>query len=254
MSNTHLIIPDPHAHPDFHNERASWLAKLIMDIQPNIVINLGDQAEMSSLSSFEQGKASFVGRTYQRDIEASLDFQERLWSPVRKRKKRLPRRVFLIGNHERRIWRALDSQPNLEGTISYNDLDLESCYDEIIDYDGGTPGLIVIDGIHYAHYFISGIMGRAISSDVSLAAALLTKNFTSSTCGHSHIFDHSVRTNAFGHKIMGLTAGCFIDYNVEWAGDVNRLWSRGVVIKRAVEDGSYNIQWISLGQLEEEYG
>lgn len=254
MSKTHLIIPDPHAHPNFHNERATWLSKLIIDIQPDVVINLGDQADMPSLSSFEQGKASFIGRTYQRDIEASLDFQDRLWSPIRKRKKRLPRRVFLIGNHEHRIWKAIDSQPNLKGTIGYRDLDLETHYDDIVDYEGNTPGIIEVDGIHYAHYFVSGLMGRTISSDVSIAQALLAKNLTSSTCGHNHVFDLSVRVNAYGHRLMGLSAGVFVDYNIEWAGDINRLWSRGVVVKRQVDRGSYDVQWISMDALKEEYG
>ena len=45
MSRTHLVIPDGHAHPDFHNKRAEWLGALIADVKPDVVINIGDVAE-----------------------------------------------------------------------------------------------------------------------------------------------------------------------------------------------------------------
>lgn len=208
---------------------------------------------MASLSSYDKGKASFIGRTYRDDINVSTEFSDRLWSPIRKRKKRLPRRVFLIGNHEQRIARALDLQSNLAGTIGYGDLALNDHYDEVVDYNGNTPGSITIDGVTYAHYFISGISGRPISSDVSPAAALISKNLTSSTCGHSHLFDYSVRNANNGTRLNGLVAGCFIDYPITWAGESNKLWSRGVAICHNVENGNYDLEWVSLERLRKEY-
>jgi hypothetical protein len=162
--------------------------------------------------------------------------------------------VALIGNHEQRIARALELQSNLQGTIGYEDFHLSDYYDEIVDYNGNTPGSITIDGIHYAHYFISGISGRPISSDVSPAAALVSKNLVSSTCGHSHLFDYSVRNSANGSRLNGLVAGCFIDYNISWAGESNKLWSRGVAICHNVENGNYDLEWVSMDRLRKEYG
>lgn len=251
---THLVFGDAHAHPDHDNNRASLLSSLIVDIQPEVVVNLGDQWDMSSLSSYDKGKASFIGRTYRQDIESGLEFSRLVWEPIRRRKKRLPRRVFLIGNHEQRIARALDLQSNLHGTIGYEDFSLSDHYDEVVDYNGNTPGSITIDGIHYAHYFISGISGRPISSDVSPAAALVGKNLVSSTAGHSHLFDYSVRNAANGMRLNGLVAGCFIDYNIEWAGESNKLWSRGVAICHNVENGAYDLEWVSIARLKKEYG
>lgn len=252
--STHLVIPDSHAHYQHNNERATWLSKLIADVKPDVVINIGDQADMPSLSGYDKGKRTFNGRTYRADIEASQDFSARLWEPLRRRKKKLPRKVFLIGNHEERIGRVLNLQPELEGAIGYKDLSLEEDYDEVVHYDGNTPGSITIDGITYSHYFITGVSGRPITSEVSPASALLAKNLSSSTVGHSHLLDFSVRTNAIGQKMMGLSVGCFIDYHTDWAGEVNRLWSRGIAIKRNVEDGAYDLQWVSIDALRKEYG
>ena len=256
MSKVHLVIPDCHSHPDFHNNRADWVGKLIKDIKPDTVINMGDAADLASLSSFDKGKASFSGRNYEDDINAHLDFQERMWKPMKSSKKKMPHTVVLEGNHEHRIKRVLELEPHLKGTkhgLSFNDLDFNKYYSDVIEYEGGTPGIITLDGISYAHFFISGVMGRPIGGEHH-AYSLIAKNYTSCTAAHSHTLDFAVRTNIHGNKIMGLVAGVYQDYKSPWAGAVNDLWSSGVVVKRNVEGGVYDFQWISIKSLEKEYG
>lgn len=250
---THLVIPDQHAHPDFNNKRADYLAKLIIDVKPDVVINIGDAADMTSLSSYDKGKRTFNGRTYAKDIRAHTDFQDRIWSPVRRRKQRLPRTIFCIGNHEQRIEKALDLSPELVGTIGLEDLELDEWYDDIVYYRGQTPGVIKVDTISYGHYFISGTMGRAIGGEHP-AHSILTKQFASATCGHSHVLDMCIRTGIHGNKIYGLHAGVYQDYESPWAGEANHLWWSGVVVKRNVHKGSYDPQFISLEALKKEYG
>ncbi len=253
MSKTHLIIPDPHAHPDHNNDRATWIGRLMYDLRPNVVVNLGDTADLPSLCGYDKGTRSFQGRTYKKDIGAHNDFQEKLWAPMKPAKYKKPRRVTLIGNHEQRIERAIETQPELEGVISYEDLDLARHYDDIVHYEGGTPGVIEIDGISYAHYFVSGVMGRAISGEHH-AYSLLTKKFKSCTQGHDHRFDFSIRTRGDGKKIMGMVAGVGQDYISRWAGQaVNDLWWRGVILKKNVSDGVYDYEMISMDRLKKEY-
>lgn len=253
MSKVHLIIPDAHAHPDFNNKRAEWLGNLINDIKPDVVINIGDTADMPSLSSYDKGTKGFIGRNYKKDVEAAVDFEDRLWSTVKKQKKRLPYRVKLHGNHEHRIAKAINSSPELEGAISFSDLHELDYYDTVVPYAGNTPGVIELDGVHYAHYFVSGVMGRPIGGEHP-AYSLLTKEFVSCTCGHIHVMDFAERTTVGGKKIYGCVAGVFQDYNSEWAGEVNKLWWRGVVVKRGVENGGYDPEFISLARLKKEYG
>jgi hypothetical protein len=249
---THLVIPDAHAHYQHHNQRALLLGRLIASIKPDTVINIGDGADMPSLSGYEKGRKSFQGRTYQADIDAHLDFQERLWDAPRRSHKRLPRSVYLIGNHEQRINKAIDIQPELEGTISLRDLDLEYWYDEVVPYDGGTPGVINIDGISYAHYFSSGVMGRPVGG-ANPARSLIKTQHASCTSGHLHLLDYAVETNAKKKKIMGLFCGVYQDYRSDWAGVSNDLWWRGVIVKRNVENGSYDPEFISLDTIKKEY-
>lgn len=253
MSKTHLVIPDSHAHYKFNNNRADWLGALINDIRPDVVIHLGDSADMPSLASYDKGTRASIGRTYRADVDSHLDFLDRTFSPIRKLKKKLPHRVFLVGNHEQRIEKALDASPELIGTISMRDLQLEENFNEVVYYDGGTPGVYCADGIHYAHYFVSGLMGRPISGEHH-AASLIRSQLASSTQGHSHLCDYSVRTRADGKKIQGLIAGVYQDYDAPWAGRSNALWWRGIIIKRNVEDGVYDPEFISMEALRKEYG
>lgn len=253
MSKTYVIVPDQHATPDQHNRRAEWLGKFIRDVSPHVVVNLGDGADMSSLCSYDKGKKSFQGRTYSADIRAHTDFQSRLWDTVRAAKKKLPRRVYLIGNHEQRIDRAIEYQSELDGVISYSDLELNKWYDTVIPYTGGTPGTIQMDGINFAHYIVSGISGRPISGEHH-AYSLLAKNHVSCVVGHSHTFDYCVRTRGDGRKIAGVVAGVFQDYDSVYAGDSCRFWHRGVVVLRNVEDGCFDLEQVSLDRLKKEYG
>ena len=54
MTKVHLVIPDPHAHPDHNNNRADWLGQLILDLKPDVVVNLGDVAGRQSRGVKEQ--------------------------------------------------------------------------------------------------------------------------------------------------------------------------------------------------------
>lgn len=213
---------------------------------------MGDSADMPSLSSYDKGKRSFHGRSYAADIGSHLDFQQRLWEPIKRRKKKLPRRVGIIGNHDQRIDKALDLSPELEGTIGLSDLDMESYYDNVVYYEGGSPGVITIDGVSYAHFFGSGVMGRAVGGQHP-ATSLITTKLTSCVSGHLHLADWSVRTTGTGRRVHGLFAGVYQDFVSDWAGEANKLWWRGIVVLRNVEDGNFDPQFISLESIKKEY-
>src|SRR5881628_1392121 len=103
----HLILPDSHAHAEHNNDRADWVGKLIVDLKPDVFINLGDQWDLPSLSGYDKGKSSFHGRAYRRDLDAGLEFSERLFAPIRKAKKKRPLSIYIEGNHEERQRRLL---------------------------------------------------------------------------------------------------------------------------------------------------
>ncbi len=253
MSKTIIFATDPHAHFKHNNKRAEYLGALINDVKPDVVVIGGDVWDMPSLSSYDKGRKSFQGRTYKADIDAGLDWTDRLFSTVRRAKKKQPRWVFLEGNHENRIKRAVDIQPELDGTISFSDLQLDDYYDDVVEYIGGTPGVIKIEECSFAHYFVSGVMGRPISGEHP-AYSLISKQYGSCSAGHIHTADYAIRTSSSGRKLHGLLGGCFFDYNSDWAGESNRLYWRGVTIKRGVDNGNYDPEFVSIQRLKKTYG
>lgn len=249
-----LVVPDQHADPRHDNIRADYLGKAIVDMRPDVVVNLGDAADMASLSAYDRGKRSFHGRNYRADIQSHLDFQERMWAPIRAAKRKMPYSVVLEGNHEHRIEKALDLSPELEGTMSFNDYDFSRHYDEIIRYRGATPGTIEIRGVTFGHYLTVGVLGRPIGG-IHSAYSLSVGTMASCVVGHSHLADYHIRTGIDGRVVQSVVAGCYFDYNHEWAGEqVNQLYWRGLVLLKDVENGHFDPEFISLSRLRKVYG
>ena len=252
MSERMLLIPDPHAVPYANNDRAEWLGKLIVDLKPDVVLNGGDLFDMQSLSSYDKGKRSFSGKTYKADIEAGLDFHEKMWEPVRRQKKKMPYRVFLIGNHEQRVDRALDLSPELQGTIGYADYHLEDYYDTVVPYDGQLPGIFEYENILFAHFFPTGVSGLPIGGNYP-GRMLLTKNGCSSVQFHTHILDYNSHRTVKNEVRHGLVAGCYLDYQPDWTGPLARFWRSGVVVLDNLDDGDFDFRWISIDSIKKEY-
>src|SRR3990167_403731 len=247
--NIHLVIPDSHAHPNFDNKRYTYLGHLISDIKPDVVIDIGDWWDMPSLNSFDtKGKKYFEGRNYKKDIEAGLDANDRMLTIIRRKKRKLPRFVRCLGNHEYRIIKAIENDPVLDGTIGLDDL----CSGDFGWEEHSFLQPIEIDGIHYSHYFIAGVSGKALGG-VNHARALVLKYHRSVTQGHSHLHDHSIVTDVGGVKLHGCVVGCYQDYESDWAGPANILWDAGVVIKRGVNNGQYDLEWVSMKRIVEAY-
>lgn len=246
---THLVIPDSHSLPGTSNARYEWLGHLINELKPDVVVDIGDFFDMESLCSYDKGTKGFEGRRYKKDIEIGLDAQQKIYDITRKSKKKLPRFVRTLGNHEHRIIRAIDRDPILEGTIGLEDLQSKQYGWE--EHAFLTP--VEIAGVTYQHYFTSGIMGRPISGERH-AQTLILKQLSSCTQGHSHLFDHCVRSDVRGRKIHGCVVGCYTEHHADFAGPANAMWHRGVVIKRGVEDGNYDVETVSMKRLKELYG
>jgi len=250
MSKIHLIIPDSHAHPDHNNDRFEWLGKLILDVKPDVVVNMGDMADMPSLSTYDRGTKGFEGRRYKLDVDSVIDAQERMFEPIKKAKRKKPRYVMCEGNHENRINRAISSDAILDGTIGVSDLGYNRFGWEVHDFL--VPA--VVDRIAYSHYFTSGVMGRPVGGE-NAAKSLLSKQHMSATAGHTHTLDFATDTNAANERIMGLVCGVYQDYDSGWNNAQSEgLWWSGVVVKREIENGCYDPQFISIKAIKKEYG
>ena len=243
---THLVIGDPHCTPSASNERFTWAGRMAKDLKVDKVICMGDFASMDSMSSYDKKKKSFEGRRYKKDIEHAHDALQKFNDGLGKYE---PEMHMMLGNHEDRIDRMVEDNPELEGHMTIDDLK----YPEYgwHTYDYRYPA--VIDGVYYSHNFPSGVMGTAISGE-NMARSLVNKNKVSSTVGHSHLLDYAIAAQPSGKKIMGLSAGCYLTHKEKYAYNTQRLWWSGLIVKRNVKGGEYDIETVHVSEVKKRYG
>tara|TARA_R100000655_G_scaffold3892_2_gene12966 strand:+ start:1352 stop:2263 length:912 start_codon:yes stop_codon:yes gene_type:complete len=255
IGKTILVVPDSHAKVGVPNHRYEWLGRLATDIQPDHIVDIGDWFDMHSMNGYDKpGSRSFRGASYWNDIEIGLDarlrFKDQIDTYNRGRRKEYryePELTFCVGNHEQRISRFIEEEPRFEGVISLDDLRSEELGWEQVPF----LDIKNIEGCNFSHYFTSGVMSRPISG-MHQAASLLTKRFETCIQGHTHTYDHSVKSTASRH-IHGLVVGCFFEHEESWAGPANHMWRRGLCVLRNVKMGDFDVEWWSLERIKSLY-
>jgi hypothetical protein len=247
LGRMHLVIPDTQVKAGVPLEHLAWIANYIVEKKPDCIIQIGDFADMPSLSRYDDGKLSGEGRRYTKDIAAVHKAMQMLIEPIQAynrtaKEKYQPDMHLTMGNHEYRILREVEDNPKYEGRFSYDDLAYE-------DY-GWTVHeflkVITIDGVQYAHYFTSGQYGRPVSS----AAALLRERQGSATMGHSQYTDMAIHKKT--QKIAMFCGTCYL-HDEPYLGPQGNSSRRQIVVKHEVNDGHYDPMFVSLKFLEKNY-
>lgn len=253
MNKIHCIIPDVQIREGDDTSFLTRVGNYILAKKPDVIIQIGDFADMPSLSSYDIGKKDFEGKRYTKDIKAAREAMDALLEPIRefnhrakknKEKQYKPRMILTLGNHEERINRAVNNDPKLEGLLSIKDLPYNEW--EVIPY----LEVIQIDGINYSHFFTSGVMGRPITN----AKLLLQKKHQSCVQGHVQTMDIATDYRADGRPIIGLFAGCCYEHNEDYLGPQGNAHFRGIHMLYEVEDGAFYHHAISLKYLKDKYG
>lgn len=243
----HCVIPDVQAKPGVPLEHLEWAGRYIAEKKPDVVVCIGDFADMSSLSSYDKGKKAFEGRRYRFDIDSAKRAMDLLMAPILKESNYSPRLVLTLGNHEYRIVRATDNEPLLDGTIGLEDLAYEQWGWEVIPFL--KP--IVIDEISYCHYFYHPNTGKPYAG-LNLETRLKTIGM-SFTMGHQQGLSIAIRDLANGKRQRGLVAGSFYQHDEEYRGYQGNGHWRGIVMKHEVEQGNYDMMEVSLNYLRRRY-
>tara|TARA_R110000822_G_scaffold275773_1_gene397904 strand:+ start:30601 stop:31371 length:771 start_codon:yes stop_codon:yes gene_type:complete len=254
VSIKHLVIPDVQAKEGIPLEHLEWIGKYIVDKKPDVVVCIGDFADMPSLSSYDKGKKSFEGRRYNIDIEYTQKAMDMLLTPLREYNKHRikihdkqykPRLVLTLGNHEERIARTVNCQPELDGLIGYHQLPYQDW--EVIDFL--KP--VIIDGVLYVHYLANPMTGKPYSGT---ALNQLIKVGQSYVVGHKQTLDVATRFTLDSRQQWGIIAGACYLHDEDYKGyQGNHHW-RGIVMLHDVIDGSFNPMFVDLKYLKERYG
>lgn len=243
----HLVIPDTQCKPGNDLDHLRWAGEAVKDYRPDVVIHLGDHWDMPSLSSYDKpGSRSKEGSRYVDDIAAGNEGMDVLTKPFRNIKGYKPDMIFLTGNHEHRIERAIEDDPvHLEGVIGYDDFELYGFRRyEFLE-------VVFIDGIAYSHYFQGGA-GRAIAGSIDNRLNKIGQSFVQ---GHQQGLQYGTRTLPTGKVYHGLVAGSMYTHDEDYMGrQGNSSHWRGIVVLNEVEDGDYDVMPLSMDYLRRKFG
>jgi hypothetical protein len=212
-----------------------------------VVVNLGDMADMSSLSSYDRKKLAFEGRRFEADIRATIAANELLvapwwetgqWEHIESH--------ILYGNHEDRIDRFVQDNPELSGFVDKSKLRYADFYDHVHDFL--VP--VCIHGVTYAHYFYNPNSGRPYGGMINTKLKNVGQSFTA---GHTQGIDYGMRVTNTGKRHHGLIAGsCYLHREKYLGPQAHDHWN-GIVMKYGVTDGDYDIKIVSLDSLCQRY-
>lgn len=253
---THLIIPDTQIKPGVDISHVQWIGKYIIDRRPDTVIVLGDWFDLPSLSSYDKGTAAIEGRRVLEDVRYAKGALEQLVDPLRelqrkqkKNKEKVynPKLVFLLGNHEQRLERYVNHNPELIGIISYDTLGITELGFEMHDF----LKVVNLDGILYSHYFANPMSGKPYSGR---AASLIQRVGKSFVMGHRQELDMTIRDLPDGTRQIGIIAGACYMHDEGYKGYQGNHHPRGIVVLHEVENGYGDPMIVSLSFLERKYG
>jgi hypothetical protein len=247
-----LVLPDVQAKPGNDFSFLTSIGNYILAKQPDVIVNIGDFADMESLSTYDRGLKSFEGRSYQKDIWAAREAMDALLTPIyeynkrakqNKNKQYKPRMVLTLGNHENRINRAINEDRKLDGLISTDDLPYQDW--EVFPF----LEVVVIEGIAFSHYFTSGAMGRPICT----AQALLTKQHMSCVAGHQQGRQIAFGKRADGKGMTSLIIGSCYEHDEDYLGSQGNIHWRGLYLLHGCKDGEFDECAVPLSYIKEHY-
>lgn len=247
-----LVIGDSHSAPHQSLRRYRWLGRLCADLQPAVIVDIGDWWSMEALSAFERpGSLRFEGRRYWEDIDAGVAAQEVFRDGLERGKRYKPRLIRTLGNHEHRITKAGEADARFIELFTLDDLRSERYGWEQYPFLRSA----IVGGVHFSHYFCSPGTGRAIAGNGANPPRLLfQKHKIAAVWGHSHTFSHWIEPAYDGAFFHVANAGCFFEHDEPWAGEDNRRWNRGLLYLRNVRGGTFDVEWWSLERIRRQYG
>jgi hypothetical protein len=248
-----LVLPDVQARPGVDFSYLTSIGNYILAKQPDVIVNLGDFADLPSLSSHEHsGTKSMEGKRYKEDIWAARDAMDALLTPIYEYNKRAkrnkdkqykPRMVLTLGNHENRIDRAINNDKKLDGLISVDDLPYNDW--EVFPF----LEVVVIEGVAFSHYFVSGAMGRPIGT----AQALLSKLHMSAIAGHQQGRQVAFGKRADGKGMTAMIIGSCYQHHEDYLGVQGNVHWRGLYLLHSVKDGEFDECAVPLSYITENY-
>ncbi len=242
FGKVHCIIPDVQDRPGVPMKHLKWIGQYIADKRPDVIVCLGDFADMPSFSSYAVGKVEAEGKRYVKDIAHAREAMATLVKPFTGIKGYKPRMILTLGNHEDRIDREAEANPKLHGLISTDDLKYEEFAWKVYPF----LKIVRVHGVEYTHYFTSGVKGNPVGK----AVTILNTRHCSGVMGHVQTTDMSFHQKT-GH--VAIMAGVCNLHDEKYLGNQGNTYRRQIVMLHEVRNGIADPMFVSLRFLKARY-
>lgn len=254
-----LVFGDLHVQagePDVHMQRCNAIGRVALRYRPKTIICGGDLMDMPSLAEHLGSKAvggsgsklGHQGKRVGQDIEAGKDAIRRIQKPIedhnrscgragRSGNKYLPRKVFLLGNHENRIQKSANEIPEYSDIISVKKLLVDWLVQQGWEVYDGESETFWLGGVGFRHYFRDK-MRRAIP--ITTAHTKLPR---SSVWFHSHSMAmNELRYEGIVNKFVVLPC-------MKPEHRLGEKEAAGVVFLNDIQNGDFSINEIPYNRL-----
>lgn len=238
-----MVIFDTQVKPGVPLEHLEWIGKYIADKRPDFVVQIGDFADMEALSKYDMGTLRGENKRLKKDLQVARTAMDMLTAPFRDIPGYKPELHLTMGNHEDRLDRFANEHPYLEEVVGTHMLNYEEWGWKVHPF----LKVVTIDGVDFAHYFISGAMGRPVSS----ANAMKNKRTRSSIMGHVQAMD--VAFDPLSHQWF-IFGGLSCQHDEVYLGPQGNDHRRQILVMHEVKDGKFDPMFVSLRFLEKSYG
>lgn len=243
---TILVIADTQCKSEESLDYLLWIGKYIADKKPDVIVHIGDHYDFPSLSTYDKGKSSAEGKRLSKDIEAGNVGFEYINRHINQQHDYNPRKVFCLGNHEARLDRYVDENPELIGTLGTDKLPFKKFGWEV--YPFLKP--VEIEGIFFVHFLANPMNGKPYGGN---AANILKTVGRSFVVGHKQCLDVAIRPTIDGKQQIGIVNGACYEHNEGYKGYQGNNHFRGITVLHEVEDGFGTPMFVSLDYMKEKY-
>ena len=212
-----LVISDSHINPgNEHDAVDLWyrLGKYCTKTQPDLIVHLGDVADLSSQAWRVAARGSYTLEEEAKSVvnvltafEEAIEEYNRVQRKMKKKQYR-PHKYLTLGNHDVR-----------NGVTVIEDIFTNEGW-EVIDYL--EP--LCLRGIYFCH-----CMAKGLSDQMCVSAQELLENWCCDiVVGHGHHKDFYEGYSLAQHKqITALKCPAFTLSHYDWAKQTEYKWSRG---------------------------
>lgn len=246
----HLVIPDRQNKPWAPVAHNRWIGQFIRDQRPDVIVDLGDGADMPSTSR-HASRMELEGATVTDDLACANEANALLTEPWRGIRGYKPAAHVALGNHCDHLARMVSEDPRLRGVwgedpFGYIDLGW-TVHKHLAPF--------LLDGVQYCHFFPRGPNGKVTQSfrGAPTALAMIKREMRSCVAGHMQGLDTAI-LHTSDRTLRGVIAGSCYLHMEPYRTPMQATEWHGVLLFHEVHLGMFDIVEVSMDYLRRKYG